>query len=151
MQQRYFQGEVQPFGELTDDDRQLIAAFELAHREVPQLTDELAFHRSLESLWRAIDQANKYIVVTAPFTLAKDAGQRPRVGAILHHLLEALYATAHLLTWFLPETAAKIAHLLHRELPTELPAELGWGTHIPAGHKTEPPVALFPRIELDVK
>ena len=67
--------------------------FAEAYREVPRLTDELAFHHALEALWRAIDHANKYIVVTAPFTLAKDPAQRPRVGAILHHLLEALRAT----------------------------------------------------------
>src|SRR5262249_376898 len=94
MQHRYFAGAVQPPGPLTAEDRELIAAFTAAYRDVPQLTEEMALHRALEALWRAIDQANKYIVVTAPFTLAKDPAQHARVGAILHHLLEALHAAA---------------------------------------------------------
>ncbi|MFI5366720.1 MAG: methionine--tRNA ligase [Candidatus Binatia bacterium] len=148
MQQRYFNGAVQPLGESTAVDRELVAAFTGAYREVPALTAELAFHRALEALWRAIDYANKYIVTTAPFTLAKDASQRPRVGAILHHLLEALRVTALLLTWSLPETSARIFELLALAPPTTLPADLAWGTHFTAGQRTQPPVALFPRIEI---
>ena len=147
MQQRYFNGEVQALGPATADDAALIAAFTAAYREVPELTRALAFHRALEALWRAIDQANKYIVVTAPFTLAKDPAQRPRVGTILHHLLEALHCAALLLAWFLPETSARIVDRLGVPLPATLPAELAWGTHFGAGHRTQPPVVLFPRIE----
>jgi len=149
MQQRYFEGAVQPLGPLTPEDDELIAAFTLAYREVPPLTQQWAFHRALEALWRAIDHANKYIVVTAPFTLAKDAAQRPRVGSILHHLLEALNATALQLQWFMPETSARIFALLGSSPPATLPAELGWGTHFPAGARVQQPVALFPRIETD--
>jgi len=147
MQQRYFNGVIQPLGTPTAEDQELIAAFRVAFQEVPRLTEALAFHHALEALWRAIDQANKYVVVTAPFTLAKDPAQRPRVGTILHHLFEALYATAVLLTWFLPETSARIFERLGVSAPAELPAELGWGTHLQPGQQTQPPVALFPRIE----
>ncbi len=147
MQQRYFNGVVQPLGPLTADDGALVAAFEAAYRTVPRLTEELALHRALEALWRAIDQANKYIVVTAPFTLAKDAAQRERVGTILHHLLEALRATAVLLSWSMPETSTRIFELLDLQAPATLPAELAWGTHCTPGRQTRPPVALFPRIE----
>jgi methionyl-tRNA synthetase len=147
MQQRYFEGVVQPLDAWTAADQELVDAFRDAYREVPQLTEELAFHRALESLWRAIDQANKYIVVTAPFTLAKEPGQRSRVGSILHHLLEALYSAAQLLRWFLPETSTRICDLLAIEPPPTLAPELGWGTHFTPGGRTRPPVALFPRIE----
>jgi methionyl-tRNA synthetase len=147
MQQRYFEGVVQPLGAATAEDQGLIAAFAEAYRAVPRLTEDLALHRALEALWRAIDHANKYIVVTAPFTLAKDPAQRPRVGTILHHLLEALRATALLLLWSLPETSAHIQRLLGLESTGVLPAELAWGTHFAAGHRTQPPVVLFPRIE----
>jgi methionyl-tRNA synthetase len=147
MQQRYFSGAVQPLGPATADDLELIAAFAAAYRDVPQLTAELAFHRALESLWRAIDHANKYIVVTAPFTLAKDPTQRPRIGTILHHLLEALRATAYLLMWFLPETSARILDLIGAQTPVTLPVDLAWGTHLTGGQRTQPSVALFPRIE----
>ena len=148
MQQRYFGGAVQPLGPATPEDRDLIAAFTEAYHEVPRLTEDLALHRALETLWRAIDQANKYVVVTAPFTLAKDPAQHPRVGTILHHLLEALRTTALLLLWSLPETSAHILRLLGLEATTTLPTDLAWGTHFIAGHRTQPSVVLFPRIDV---
>ncbi len=151
MQQRYFGGAVQPLGPLTPEDHELQAAFATAYREVPRLSRELAFHHALEALWRAIDHANKYIVLTAPFTLAKDAAQRPRVGTILHQLLEALYASAVLLQWFLPETSARIFQLVGSAPLTTLPAALAWGTHFAPGAQTQAPVALFPRIETEPK
>src|SRR5207253_9960030 len=60
-----------------------------AARELDAHVEDLAFHRGLEAVWRALDHANKYVVETAPFTLAKDPARRPRVGAILHELCEA--------------------------------------------------------------
>jgi methionyl-tRNA synthetase len=90
-------------------------------------------------------------VVTAPFTLAKDPAQRPRVGAILHQLLEALRATALLLMWSLPETSTRIFELLGLEPITALPPDLSWGRNFPPAHRTQPAVVLFPRIETGAK
>jgi methionyl-tRNA synthetase len=104
----------------------------------------------LGSVWSAIDRANKYIVTTAPFTLAKDPAERPRVGAILHHLLEALYVTAVLLKPYLPDTAARMLALLGRPLTSTLAAPWQWGTALPVGQRTEKPVILFPRIETEI-
>ena len=104
-------------------------------------------NRALEALLRATDRANKYIAETAPFTLAKQPAEMPRVGTILANLGEALVRTARLAAPFLPETAARIADLL------ALPAEAvggptpAWGRALPAGHRVKPPAALFPRIE----
>lgn len=148
MQQRYFQGVTQPLGEWTAEDRDLAAAFATAIAEMPGHMEQLAFHRTLESLWRAIDAANKYIVTTAPFTLAKTPATLPRAGAVLHHLLEALFATAVHLRPFLPETSTRILALLDRPADARLPEGTDWwGTTVPDGHVTRRPEILFPRIE----
>ncbi len=147
MQQKYFQGRVQPLGEPTADDDDVISAFADALRDVPQLMEKLAFHRALEALWKAIDQANKYIVVTAPFTLAKEEAHKPRVGAILHHVLEVLWHSALLLRGPLPQTSDRIFALLDVVPPDKLPTELAWGRHFEPGHQTKAPEVLFPRIE----
>jgi len=151
MQQRYFSGEVQPMGEPTELDRQLMAAFAEAYVDVPRLTEEMFFHRALEKLWHAIDQANKYVVEAAPFTLVKKAEQLPRVGEILTHLLEVLYSTASLLRWFLPETSAKMFSLLGATAPNGIGDPSEWGTHFPQGHVVGAPEGLFPRIEITPK
>lgn len=148
MQKKYFDGEVQPVGERTDLDRGLIAAFTGAFEEVPRLTEAMQFHRGLERLWSAVDAANKYIVETAPFTLAKQPEQRSRVGAILTHLLEVLHATATLLRWFLPETSARMFALLQVAAPNGIGDTSQWGETFPSGHRVGAPEGLFPRIEI---
>jgi len=149
MQQRYFAGVVQPLGTRTDDDRELAAAFDQARTGVDRHTEELAFHRALEALWRAIDQANKYITTTSPFTLAKDPATKPRAGAVLHHLVEALFVSAVLLRPFLPETAPKILAMLGMPADAVLPADYAWGTALADGHVTGKPEMLFPRIDTE--
>jgi methionyl-tRNA synthetase len=146
MQQRYFEGVLQP---LAPDaaDLALREAFAGARRDFDAHVAELAFHRGLEAVWRALDHANKYVTDTAPFRLAKDPAQRPRVGAILHELCEALRVTAQLVAPVLPETARRL--LAQLGLPeTELAGlDRAWGTAFGSGHRTQPPEALFPRVE----
>lgn len=147
MQQRYFGGIAQPLGALAEEDHALAAAFRAAREELPGHIEQLAFHRALEALWRAIDCANKYVVTTAPFTLAKNPATKPRAGAVLRHLGEALAQTAVLLRPFLPDTAAKLLALLGLPLDTALPPAEAWGTLLAEGQLIRPPVVLFPRIE----
>jgi len=146
MQQRYFQGIVQPLAPTTPDHA-LRAAFREAAEALDRHVEQLAFHRGLEALWRALDHANKYVVEQAPFTLAKDPSARPRVGAILHELCEALRTTAQLAEPFLPETSRKLARFLG--FPAEKLGDLGlaWGDAFSPGHRTLAPEPLFPRIE----
>jgi methionyl-tRNA synthetase len=146
-QQRYFAGAVQPLAAPEPPDVALREAFATARREGDAHMAELAFHRALEALWRALDHANKYVVDTAPFKLAKDAAALPRVGAILHELSEALRVTAQLVAPVLPETAARLVGLLGLPDTTLSRLELPWGSAFPAGHRTAPPEVLFPRVE----
>ena len=147
MQQRYFEGALQPLAP-EPIDLALRAAFVAARKELDGFVTQLAFHRALESLWRALDHANKYVVETAPFTLAKDPAKRPRVGAILHELCEALRVTAQLIEPFMPETAVRLVTMLGFSAERLAALDLPWGEAFPAGHTTGTPQALFPRIEL---
>jgi methionyl-tRNA synthetase len=146
MQQRYFEGVVQPLSP-EPVDLALREAFVEARRELEAHVEDFAFHRALEALWRALDHANKYVTETAPFSRAKDPAQRGRVGAILHELCEALRVTAQLAEPFLPETSRKLMGFL--AFPESRLAELAlpWGAAFGAGHRTLPPEPLFPRVE----
>jgi methionyl-tRNA synthetase len=147
MQQRYFGGVVQPLGPAGPEEAALADSFAQAQRGVDQHVEGLAFHRALEVLWRAIDQANKYVTVSSPFTLAKDPATRPRAGAVLHHLVEALFVAAVLVRPFMPETTVRILGMLDMPAEATLPADHVWGTAIRDGHVTRQPEMLFPRIE----
>ena len=58
--------------------------------ELPPRSRNSTFNRALEAIWQALDAANKYIVATSPFTLAKDPANLPRVAQILANLVEGI-------------------------------------------------------------
>jgi len=153
MQQKYFRGEVQGLGVRPAlEDTELRKKFEQAEDELERHMAELQFHRALESVWSALDHANRYIVRTAPFTLMKDPDEdkRFRVGEVLHHMLEVLRALARLLAPFLPDTADQLSDLLNLTAATAKPDAV-WGKYFAEGHAVKPPKALFPRIETEPK
>jgi len=147
MQDRYFKGVVQPLSEPSPAiDQRLAAAFAQAATEVETHVTNLALSRALEAIFRATDHANKYITETAPFTLAKDPTALPRVGAVLHNLLEALRVAAQLLTPFLPDACAKIFMMLGLPAEQSRASHLPWGKAFTPGHLVQKPQPLFPRL-----
>jgi methionyl-tRNA synthetase len=148
MQQRYFAGIVQPLsGEWSKEDGELRDKFAQAETDLKRHLAELQFHRALESVWAAIDHANRYIVQTAPFTLIKDPAQRTRVGEILYHLVEAIRQLSRLLAPFMPDTAKELQKLLNLK-EEDLANRAVWGRGFSPGDKINGPTVLFPRIEL---
>jgi methionyl-tRNA synthetase len=145
MQEKYFAGVVQPLsGTWTPEDADLRDRFAQAESEVGAYMRDLQFHRALESLWSALDHANRYVVQTAPFTLIKDPAKQGRVGEVLHHLLEVVRTLARLLAPFLPDTARALRELL---AVSDAALSAPWGQGFGAGHKVGAPRVLFPRIE----
>jgi methionyl-tRNA synthetase len=126
------------------NDASFPSIFDSVRDRVNALVDDLAFKSALESIWDFLDATNGYVTATAPFTLAKDPANLPRVGAILANLLEALRVIADTLEPFMPVTSGKILALLNVDAAT---ARMPFGAGIKPGHKVNPPIALFPRIE----
>jgi methionyl-tRNA synthetase len=147
MQEKYFAGAVQPLsGEWSKEDEELRDKFRQAEVEMKRHMDSLQFHRALESVWVALDHANRYTVQTSPFVLFKDPEQRPRVGEILHHLLEVIRTAGRLVAPFLPDTAKELRALLAIS-EDAANSQAPWGGFFAPGHKVLPPKVLFPRIE----
>ena len=147
MQQKYFDGVVQPLSSTwAPEDRDLRDRFIEAEKDLARYMADLQFHRALESVWSAIDHSNRYIVQTAPFTMFKDPAKQPRVGEVLHHLLEAIRQLSRLLAPFMPDTAKELQALL-RVGETDAAFRAPWGQGLVAGHKVNGPKVLFPRIE----
>ncbi|MBA3007888.1 MAG: methionine--tRNA ligase [Proteobacteria bacterium] len=67
------------------------------------------FHRALQSVWDLISHANKYIVVSEPWVLAKEPAQQQRLHTVLYNLVETLRLLTLVLRPVMPETAQKMA------------------------------------------
>ena len=146
MAARYFGGELTcaPAAEGEPQDAVLAESMRGLEERVDAQVEALAFNRGLEAMWQALDVANKYIVQTAPFTLAKDQANLPRVAQILANLTESLRVVAHALEPFMPVTSHRILDLLQVD---ETVAAQPYGEGLKAGHKVKPAEPLFPRID----
>ncbi len=83
--------------------------------EVSRQIDDIAFHKALASIWEIVNAANKYVDETAPWSLAKDEKNRPRLGTVLYGTLESLRIIALLLAAFMPSTSEKMWSQLKME------------------------------------
>ncbi|HEY6393837.1 MAG TPA: methionine--tRNA ligase [Candidatus Binataceae bacterium] len=146
MAARYFNGEVtaNPGAGREEIDTDLHKIFQTLPDRAAMMVEELAFSRALETIWNALDAANKYVVATAPFTLAKDPSRLPRVAEILANLLEGLRVAADTLHPFMPAASQQLLELLSVAPGT---ARLPFGTGIKKGHRVKPATPLFPRID----
>jgi methionyl-tRNA synthetase len=146
MAARYFGGELTcaPALEGEAEDATLAAGLAGLVERVDAQVQAMAFNRALEAIWQALDVANKYIVQTAPFTLAKDPARLPRVAQILANLTEVLRVVGIAVAPFMPVTSGRILDLLQLD---EAAAPAPYGQGLKAGHKVKPATPLFPRIE----
>ncbi|MBQ3109413.1 MAG: methionine--tRNA ligase subunit beta, partial [Clostridia bacterium] len=146
---KYFGGEVPAHDVAGESDAELIALCEslpaavAAHMEALRLPDALA------EIWKLIGACNKYIDVNAPWALAKDEAQFPRLGTVLYNLAECLRTVAVLITPFLTQTAPKIFEQLGITDEALMAIEsVGSFGKLPVGTVVHKGDALFPRIDI---
>ncbi len=77
--------------------------------------EKYAFQNALTEIFRLTSRANKYIDETAPWVLAKDDANKPRLARVMYNLLETIRICAVLLKPVMPETSGKILSQLGAE------------------------------------
>jgi len=145
---KYFKGKVPEAGAPGEADRKITEGALRTFEDFDATFRELTFHKSLIALWEYINAANKYIVETEPWSLAKDPAKGPRLGTVIYNLLESLRFVAYMIAPFMPGTTRKILDQIGLKDLKELRFEdlRKWGELKP-GSAVVRGAALFPRIE----
>ncbi|MFZ5762097.1 MAG: methionine--tRNA ligase [Thermodesulfobacteriota bacterium] len=133
-------------GPLLPLDQELADAAVAMVGEYRQRLTTFAFRQALEAVWEVIGRANKYIVATAPWELAKDPAQGTRLATVLHTLLETLRLVTLTLHPIMPATAAKLAAALGQNSTPDFNRDSRWGLLAP-GTAITLGEALFPRLD----
>ena len=148
MAQKYF-GEHLPAQQAEDaeKDAELLAMASSLRDKYEEQMEKYAFQNALNEIFKVISRANKYIDENAPWVLAKDEAQKPRLARVLYNLLETVRICAGLLQPFMPDTAAEIGKRLGG-------ADLSWDSlnafgALPREAATVAGPALFPRIDME--
>ena len=149
MTNKYFGGEIQTPNTPDSLDEELKAVALAMPKKVEEKMDELKVADAIDEIFVLLRRANKYIDETAPWALAKDESNHPRLGTVLYNLLEAIRFAAIALEPFLPETTGKILAQIHAE-NGGLESLTSFGV-LQAGKKVGPGEILFARLDMEKK
>lgn len=144
MIQKYREGILPNFAEVTDLDTEIKNLAEATVHEMEDQLDKFAFDEALKTLWKLISRANKYIDETEPWKLGKESNDA-RLDTVLRTLWEVLRVTSVLLEPFMPDTAQKITSQLGIEAMKRI--DWTWGK-IDASVTIQRGENLFPRLDL---
>jgi len=108
MVEKYFGGKL-PTERKTDAlDDELIGMANGLKTKYDASMERYAFQQALIDIFKLISRTNKYIDETAPWVLAKDEANAPRLATVMYNLLESIRISSVLLTPVMPATVEKI-------------------------------------------
>ncbi len=147
---KYFPGGLPQKGLTTELDDELIAECLALPDRVAAAMDKLQFSQALSEIWKIVGRSNKYIDDTAPWVLARDLENQPRLATVLFNLAEAIRIVSVLIQPFMPGIPARIWKTLgiigNPALTSWQSASVFGLYQAPEGvRKAEP---IFPRIDI---
>ena len=147
---KYFGGTLPAPSVTAEEDAALIALAKELPAKVDAQMNELHIPDALAEIWKLVGACNKYIDVTAPWSLAKSEAGQERLKTVLYNLAESLRIVAILLTPYLTSTPAKMLAQLGTAPAQSSIETIAWGGSVPGSvvHKGE---ALFPRIDVEAE
>ena len=126
-------------------------AWEETKNSALELMDQFKISECLIKVWEFINNANKHIEDSQPWTLAKSSEQKDidRLDAVLYEVAESIRLSALILIPFMPSSCQKIFKQLGIEKnigDIRMEADGNWGS-FDGNTKTGEREILFPRIE----
>lgn len=146
---KYFNGRIPKPSKLEGIDERLQEKALQVVKNVDSHMEEIAFHKTLDSIWELVGMTNKYIDETKPWSLAKDIGKQERLATVVYYMIESLRFTAILLFPFIPSSAEKMWEALGikgKLSQQRFDSIESWGKLTEGTVVTKIP-PLFPRIE----
>ena len=148
MAQKYFGGTL-PAEQVADDalDANLIEMVSGLRDRYEAQMEKYAFQNALSEVFNVISRANKYIDENAPWVLARDEANKPRLARVLYNLLETIRICGALLLPFMPATSAEIMKRIGAD-------RYDWDSLnqyglLPAAATVTDGPNLFPRVDMD--
>jgi methionyl-tRNA synthetase len=147
MIEKYFGGVLPAEREAAEQDEELVSMASGLRDRYEASMEKYAFQQALQEVFKVVSRANKYIDETAPWTLAKDEANLPRLAAVLYNLIETVRISAILLKPFIPDSSEAIRKQIGAaEEQFNWDSAAVWG--VLGSNKVEKGANIFPRIDL---
>lgn len=144
--QKYFGGKVPPCGELTEQDKEIIAEFRDVKTKVEELLEKFRFRDAQKEAMNLARIGNKYLADSEPWKVFKTDPKR--VETILNLSLQLVANLAIAFEPFLPFSSEKLRNMIN--MPNLKWDNLGQTDLLTAGHELNKPELLFEKIEDEV-
>ena len=109
---KYNGGVIEKGTEEGEFDDELIALAKETYIRFTELMDSFKFNEALETIWKLIRRANKYVDETEPWILGRDEENLPRLNRVLYNLAETLRIVAQLIEPTMKDTTKLILEKL---------------------------------------
>ena len=149
MVEKYFDGTL-PAEQTADAlDDELVSMASALRDKYDGIMDSYAFQDGLIEIFKVVSRANKYIDETAPWVLAKDEANKPRLARVMYNLLETIRICGILLTPYMPDSAEKIREQIGADASIYNWETAGVYGSLPQTVTVHKGAALFPRIDMN--
>ena len=129
------------------EDAELIEAAGRLSGAYESHMEKFAFQSAIMEIFKVTSRANKYIDETAPWVLAKDENNKPRLAAIMYNLLETIRICTVMLQPFIPDSCEKIFTQIGAPVEArEFDSALSFGA-LPKNTETRKGEIIFPRLD----
>jgi len=140
---RNFAGALPAPGDLTANDRAILAQADALIGKAREAMKTQQLHHVLNATWAVVAEANRYFAGEAPWALAKTDPKRQ--GTVLYVTAEVLRQVGILAQPFMPESAGRLLDLLAIPAGARDFAALGEGRRIAPATVLPAPAPVFPR------
>ena len=149
MVEKYFDGTL-PAEQTADAlDDELVSMASALRDKYDSIMESYAFQDGLIEIFKVVSRANKYIDETAPWVLAKDEANKPRLARVMYNLLETIRICGILLTPYMPDSAEKIREQIGADASIYNWETAGVYGSLPQTVTVHKGAALFPRIDMN--
>ena len=149
MVEKYFDGTL-PAEQTADAlDDELVSMASALRDKYDGIMESYAFQDGLIEIFKVVSRANKYIDETAPWVLAKDEANKPRLARVMYNLLETIRICGILLTPYIPDSAEKIREQIGADESVYNWETAGVYGSLPQTVTVHKGAALFPRIDMN--
>lgn len=148
MVEKYFGGKLPTARQPGEPDSDLIVMATALKEKYDASMERYGFQQALVDVFKLISRTNKYIDETAPWVLAKDEANAPRLATVMYNLLESIRIATILLTPVMPSTVEKIFAQIGAPAPLTTYESAGVFGQLPLDVTVAKGETLFPRIDL---
>ena len=146
---KYFDGTLPAEKQSGEFDDDLIAQASALREKVDGYMDKTQLQNALAEIFKVVSRANKYIDETAPWVLAKDEANKPRLAAVLYNLLDTIRIISSLLCPFMPTTMPKVWEQIGADENAVSYENAGKFGVLPENVTVKKGEVLFPRIDTE--